>query len=43
MQIHLDDFGTGYSSLRPLSDFPIDKVKFKQSFVQRITSNVDSR
>ena len=43
VQIHLDDFGTGYSSLSLLHDFPIDKVKIDQRFVQRVTSNADSR
>ena len=43
VQIHLDDFGTGYSSLSLLHDFPIDKVKIDQNFVQRITSNHDTR
>lgn len=33
--IALDDFGVGYSSLSYLTEFPIQKIKFDRSFVQR--------
>ncbi len=43
IRIALDDFGTGFSSLSHLRDFPINKVKIDQSFVQTMSSQQESR
>lgn len=36
VSIAIDDFGVGYSSLSYLTEFPIQKIKFDRSFVQRV-------
>lgn len=41
--ISMDDFGTGYSSLSYFRQFPFDKVKIDQGFVQDMETNAQSR
>lgn len=34
--IVIDDFGTGYTSLLQMLEYPVDKVKFDRSFLERL-------
>lgn len=37
VQVAIDDFGTGYSALSYLRNFPLDKIKIDQCFVQDLS------
>jgi diguanylate cyclase (GGDEF)-like protein/PAS domain S-box-containing protein len=43
VKIALDDFGTGYSSLSYLRNFPFDKIKIDQRFVNDIDTSVENQ
>ena len=37
--VSIDDFGTGYASLTYLRDFPVQRIKIDQSFINGLTDN----
>jgi diguanylate cyclase (GGDEF)-like protein/PAS domain S-box-containing protein len=43
VKIALDDFGTGYSSLSYLRNFPFDKIKIDQRFVNDIETSTENQ
>lgn len=43
VRIALDDFGTGYSSLSLLQQFPIQRIKIDQAFVNSLAENDNDR
>ena len=43
VRIALDDFGTGYSSLSLLQQFPIQRIKIDQAFVNSLAENANDR
>jgi diguanylate cyclase (GGDEF)-like protein/PAS domain S-box-containing protein len=43
VKIALDDFGTGYSSLSYLRNFPFDKIKIDQRFVNDIDTSTENQ
>ena len=41
LRLSIDDFGTGYSNLSYLESFDVHCLKIDQSFIRRMTGNVD--